>query len=609
LLSSGDQAAAETALRKAVDFSKSDPDRWITLVWFMVFTKQPEKAEQAIRSAEANLPQSQAPLALAQCCELIGQSYEAGKTDGAMKKWYAEAKTWYEKAQYAKPDDLSIKRRLTEFFFKTKQMSEAKSQLDAILKQGGGAKTTDTIAWANRTRALVDAYDADYQQVRKALSYFEPPGQPAASGQEGKTLKDPEDLRILTRVLDLQRTPQHRKRAIEILESLTDKKLANTEDQFLLARLYEKSDDWPKAREKYRVLNLRTKNPRDQETLNRRPIYLAQYANSLLEHHQPGDEQQLAEAQNLVDEFKLLQPDSLETLILEVKLNRVRNRLEESRKLIKAFADRPHLIPAVQATLANLADELGQFKLAERLYRQLAALPTDSRGKIMLALFLGRHGHTKDALDICEPLWANPGDIQGVVETCIDVLLVSSKSEPDPVQLDRVSGWLEQALKQKPELTLLLVALANLRGRQERYQEAEDLYRRAIEQGDRSGVSHNNLAMLMAVKDGKGGEALSYIDRAIDLKGPKPDFLDTRGVVYLTAGDSQHAIDDLEKAIEVAPSPAKYFHLAQAYLGAKNKEKAKQSLAAAKIKRWEESGLEPLEKRAYQKVLAELGAP
>jgi tetratricopeptide (TPR) repeat protein len=114
--------------------------------------------------------------------------------------------------------------------------------------------------------------------------------------------------------------------------------------------------------------------------------------------------------------------------------------------------------------------------------------------------------------------------------------------------------------------------------------------------------------MLMALS-GKGREALPYIDRAIELKGLQPDLLDTRGVVYLKAGDSQHAIDDLEKAIAAAPSPAKYFHLAQAYLGAKNKEKAKQSLATAKIKGWEESGLEPLEHEAYRKVLTELGAP
>ena len=56
LVDSGRQAEAETEIRQAIDLSKSDPDRWITLVQFMVFTKQPEKAAKAIKEAEAALP-------------------------------------------------------------------------------------------------------------------------------------------------------------------------------------------------------------------------------------------------------------------------------------------------------------------------------------------------------------------------------------------------------------------------------------------------------------------------------------------------------------------------------------------------------------------------
>jgi cellulose synthase operon protein C len=534
LVNSGRQPEAETALREAVDLSKSDPERRVTLVWFMVFTKQAEKAEQAIRDAEANLPQPQAPLALAQCCELVGRAYETGNTDDAMKKkkWYTEAKKWYEKAQAAQPDDLSIKRRLTKFFLDTKQMSEAKSQL----------------------------------------------------------------------------------------ESLTDKKLANSEDRFLLARLYEMSGDWPKAREKYRELNSRTKNLRDMETLNRRPIYLAQYANSLLQHHRPGEEQELTDAQELVDELKQLQPNALGTLVLQVEIDRAHNQLDRAAERILAFATTRPPPPQELETLANLAEKLGRFKLAEELYGKLAERPAAPRGKIMLALFLGRHDRAKEALDVCEPLWSNPGEIEGAASACIDVL-INGTNKPDPAQLNRVSGWLDRALAQpqnQRSKTLLTVGLANLRERQKRYQEAEALYQSAVKPGERNEVapstlliatSYNNLAWLMALHDGKGREALEYINHAITLKGPQPDFLDTRGVVYLTAGESQRAIDDLEKAVAVAPSSSKYFHLAQAYLGAKNKEKAKQSLEAAKIKGWEQSGLHPLEQGAYQKVLAELGAP
>ena len=69
-----------------------------------------------------------------------------------------------------------------------------------------------------------------------------------------------------------------------------------------------------------------------------------------------------------------------------------------------------------------------------------------------------------------------------------------------PADLKRVIDWLTQALKQYPRSTTLMVALGNLLERQGLYQEAEALYRRAIEQGDRNGVSHNNLAWLLALR-------------------------------------------------------------------------------------------------------------
>ena len=50
--------------------------------------------------------------------------------------------------------------------------------------------------------------------------------------------------------------------------------------------------------------------------------------------------------------------------------------------------------------------------------------------------------------------------------------------------------------------------LGNLKENQGNYAEAEGLYRRAIEQGDEEGISCNNLAWLLALKDGKVKEAL-----------------------------------------------------------------------------------------------------
>ena len=230
----------------------------------MIYTKQPEEAEKIIHEAETKLPPLQAPMALALCCEKMGEMYGSSGNGTEMKKWNDAATKWYKKAEAAQPEDLSIKRRLTEFFLRSKQINEANNYLESIRKQDGGAKNAETAAWANRTLALVLASGTDRTQVSKALTLFEPDGQPVPAGQEGKKHRgDPEDLRVLARVLDMQKTVVHRKRAIEILESLTDQNLATSEDRFLLARLYEVIGDWPKARQKYDELNLRTRNLRD----------------------------------------------------------------------------------------------------------------------------------------------------------------------------------------------------------------------------------------------------------------------------------------------------------------------------------------------------------
>ena len=145
---------ALTELQTAVDLAPTEPNRWLALVQGMVMVKQPEKAETAIKQAEAALPAAVAPLALAHCCELMLQAYEA-PDDAATKKWFDTARKWYQKAQAAEPKDISIARSLAEFFLRAKKLPEAKAQLDAILKWDAGARSDEIMGWARRTKALI----------------------------------------------------------------------------------------------------------------------------------------------------------------------------------------------------------------------------------------------------------------------------------------------------------------------------------------------------------------------------------------------------------------------------------------------------------------------
>ena len=239
-------------------------------------------------------------------------------------------------------------------------------------------------------------------------------------------------------------------------------------------------------------------------------------------------------------------------------------------------------------------------------------------------MFLGRQGHIKEALDLCEPLWANPRNVE-VTASAYVAIITSTRTLPDTKQIERVTSWLKQAIKQRTDSTFLLLGLGNCLERQKRYDEAKTVYQSVINRGNRDAAaspnttrwlasSYNNLAWLLAIKDDQGKDALADVDNAIKLAGALPGYLDTRGVVYLSLNQTQDAIKDLRSAVEADPSPAKLFHLAQAYLQANDKERAKYYLNDARAKKLDQlgfapGGLHPLEQSAYQKFVSALGTP
>ena len=329
-------------------------------------------------------------------------------------------------------------------------------------------------------------------------------------------------------------------------------------------------------------------------TLNRRPVYLSQFAKSLLRNHKADSEQDLIEAQELVEELAKYQPNALETLSLQVDVYRARNQVEKAVELIQASAQRPNLQPAAFLALASLADKLGRADVAEPLFRQYASLPNNPDGAVALALFLGRRGRMREALDVVAPLWAHGIDADKLSAACLDVLS-SSEKRADSSQFDRIAGWLETAIKEKKGTPLLVFNLASIRSEQMRYDDARSLYQSVIKQAPGSALTptivnrllamaYNNMAWLTALKGGEGRGALADVNHAIDLIGPQADLLDTRGMIHLRLKQTNDAINDLQMAVKNAPSASKLFHLAQAYFQANDKEKAREYLKQAQAK-------------------------
>ena len=196
---------AEAELRKAVSLEPSDPNRWVVLTQFLVSTKQIEKAEQVVKDVEKAIDRERVALTMAQCSDMVGQGYQATAREAQTVTWYDKAKGWYLKAQVAKPEDGTLKRAYVEFLLRTNQLAEVENQLTEFLKLPVDAKNAQDLAWAKAALALTyvarSELQHDYQQALKALHLFAPPGK-----ADWKRPETPEDLRVLARVYDAQKS-------------------------------------------------------------------------------------------------------------------------------------------------------------------------------------------------------------------------------------------------------------------------------------------------------------------------------------------------------------------------------------------------------------------
>ncbi len=397
------------------------------------------------------------------------------------------------------------------------------------------------------------------------------------------------------------------KTARKVLENMVGTNVAEPEDRFKLALIYSNDRDWANAHEQFKKLLEQTKKTRDPEVLKRRPDYIAQYIDEMIKRYQSDQRQELLnEAQDLIAELKALRPDAFNVVVLQARLFKAENQIGKAIELIQAIAKRPDLSDPAWQFLAALADQLGDTKLAEKLLRQLVEKSDRPQNRLALAVFLGRQGRVKEALDHCEQLWNATTNPEELVKGTLDVLSFPG-GDRAMTQFDRVASWMEKGLEKQPKSPLLVIGLAGIRERQGRFQDAEAVYAQGVQQGQNNATVLNNLAWLMALRKGDENKALDLINRALKLGGPIPELLDTRGVINTKLGKSKSAIEDLTKATTLDPKGPKYFHLTQAYLQVGNKQAAAESWAKARSRGLTPDGLHALEVSAYQQVLGELG--
>jgi len=569
-------AKAEAALRRAVEIEPNIAATWVALIQFYSANNEQEKAEKVIEEAAKKIPEKQAPLALAQCCEAMK------KTEAAQEK--------YEAALADAPQDPFVVRSVADFYCRTGKPLPAEALLRRIID--GKVKTEQPdVIWARRQLAIIYAARGGYQNLQKARQLIED----NLAAAESSVL----DRRVKASLDAADPSRSRRDDAIAVLETMLQDQSATPEDRLELARMYLATGAWGKASTQLR--GLVAAHPNEAR-------YLATYISALLDHGETSN------AEAYLARLEQSHPNHIIAVSLRAEVLVAKNDPDRAFELLVGFIDNDKAQPAERnLRLRLVAEKLEQISRrfskpeqkaekekflhrSEMLFRAYA--DQNAGQEWVLAAFLGRQQRIDEALDLLNRIWdsCNPT----VLSQVSSLLLQSGQAKPE--QLERLSDVLRKAEKQFNQPVPLMMAQAELSTRQAQYAKAEDLYREVLKKNSGNAAALNNLAVLLALQGIKLEESLEHINHAIELAGPVAAMLDSRASVYIAMGQPEKALADMSDALADAETPVRLFHQAQAFEQAGQRNAAAAAMEKALEKGLAKEMLQPLEYAAFEKL-------
>ncbi|MBN2218265.1 MAG: tetratricopeptide repeat protein [Pirellulales bacterium] len=568
---------AEEAFRHAVILKSDAPEPWVALIQFLVQTGQNEKAEKTVVQAQRKLPKEVAATALGQCYEILG------KTDKAREQ--------YEAALANAPRDPNVVETVASFYYRTNQFAQVESLLMRIIRGEVNANKEQQME-ARRRIATILTQQGGETNRETAVKWVD------------KNLKeDPNstsDRYLKAVILAQDVSGKHKQEAISSLEKLVAmKSLADPRMQFTLAQLYLEEGNWRGYRLQMDEL---LKTYRDV------PRYVAAYAVALM------DRKEYHEAEAKAAELARLAPNHPLTVAVRSELAFQQRQYERARNLLHDYLDDAAATPAekrdrlrdVAERLQGLAKRLRENQEnswadifaqdAHQTYRRYVDLRPGE--DLLMASFMARQRRLNEAIDLVDTLW-EASDPEQTARACFDIIDGTGAS---PEQVSRVDRILQESAKRDPGALVLKIVIAELRSIQERYDEAEAVYREILKKYPNNPTALNNLAVLLARQGVKLNEASEMIDRAIKDTRPSGTLLDTRAMVHLALNRPDAALEDLQKAIAEEPTAMRFFHQAEAFHARGQRKAAIDALNRAVKMGLHEEQLQGSERRKFKKL-------
>ena len=515
-------------LRKAIAIDEKRPDTWIALTAYLSRAGLVDDAKIVVEAARPKLLAAKQGLALASCYEMT-RSFE--KSDEIFRE-----------ALRADPEDPVLIRGFAEYSLRRGKTADSDTALTRLLALR--KKAPSQASWARRSLLFGKCQGVDDSTLEGILGEFRNESQDNIDLENERMA----DQRAVALVLAGQPSRPRRKEAIALLQGVADKNYTSADDEFLLAQLHEEQGNGRRARE---LIDRLSSQERDN------PRYLAYRSRLLIRQGRH------ALAQNDISRLKELAPKDPLTAELEARWLAADGKVSEAVDLLeKAMADKSASLRFRSAAVFEQIGGEPGLKAAETILKSASEVLEPPFAGLELSLFLSRRGRLEDAIAAWEKARTKTPKATAVVAA---LSLASAPGVTDD-QRETLATWVEGAVKAEPTSAGMTSSLAVLRESQGRFDDAESLYRKAIELDPRSVIALNNLACITALRGVPGEEALQMVDRAIAVSGPMPALLDTRALALLSLGRNDSAIKDLEAALEVTPTSNRLFHQARALL-------------------------------------------
>ncbi|HBO43295.1 MAG TPA: hypothetical protein DD670_05060, partial [Planctomycetaceae bacterium] len=573
---------AEAAIRRAVALQPDNGRLWMLLVALLNQTGRVARVSDVLAEAQQKLPPAQVAITLAQCYEILGRT--------------AEAEQQYDKALTESEGDKKLPRLVATFFLRLDN-SEKRAKGEAMLREMiAGTRLVEEadIAWARRRLALTLSQKGDHKSYLEAMKLVDANLADASDSVA--------DKRIKARLLAHRPNRADRAAARAIFEELVRIPNPAPGDRYELARLLFVEKEWNEASRQMQPL---------LATEDIQPEWLDFHIRAQIRAGEFRD------AENNLKRYERIAKDPFMVTIILARIQSGRGRHDLAIRTVKDYVDdassagipRPNRALNAARALTNLAKHVTgpgrdaaivqYLKQAEQYFREFVEKdPSQSR---LLIGFLGEHGDREEALRLAEGA-ASADSPQPVAISAVALL---SRGDPSPDEVSRVEKILDDAIKRQGEDIPLLLALAELRTIQKRYDDAEQCYRTVLAREDAKQyeiIALNNLAVFLALRGQKLDDAKQMIDRAIELAGSAATLLDSRATIHLAKGEWQKSLDDLTLALAEEPTGIRYFHQGQAYMQGGLKAEAAAAMATADDYGLKVEQLQPLERPAYRQL-------